>query len=133
MLAEAPGLFSTATGWPSPSVSLLPSSLHSTSLDPPGGKGATNLIGREGYVWAWTVPIDSARKRRRRRIAASIVLLKSGHDPLRRPPSPRRGPAARRRAALQDHAHRRAVRRRRRARGAGARVLLGAGHGARRD
>src|SRR4029077_19452402 len=89
MLAAAPGRFSTATGWPRPSASFAPSSRHSTSLGPPGGEGAMNLIGRLGYCAAaakGTASAKSATRARRRFMALEstrgilIAHAKSGQS-----------------------------------------------------
>ncbi len=48
MLPLAPGRFSITTGCPVASESFCPSSRQSTSLDPPGGNGATKRMGFAG-------------------------------------------------------------------------------------
>jgi hypothetical protein len=55
MLPEAPGRFSTVTGWPSRPDSHCAIKRPRMSLGPPAGKPTMRWIGRAGYDWALAV------------------------------------------------------------------------------
>src|SRR5215211_3982233 len=61
MVAAAPGLFSTTTGWPSLSCSFWLTVRASTSVNPPGTKPTIMRIGLLGY-WACAgrLPVNAA-------------------------------------------------------------------------
>jgi hypothetical protein len=53
MLPDAPGLFSTTTGWPSARDNGSTTRRAVKSVEPPGAVGTTSVIGRCGYLpWA---------------------------------------------------------------------------------
>src|SRR5512133_91756 len=79
----APARFSTTTGWPSRAASPAATRRPSRSLDPPGGKGTTSLIGRVGKAGCAsagraTAPSASPiAPRRPMRAAVSFVVISS--------------------------------------------------------
>jgi len=61
LMLEAPGRFSTVTGWPSASCTLRAVSRAVMSMAPPGGAGTMMRMGLAGKAWAPARPAHSAR------------------------------------------------------------------------
>src|SRR5689334_2705070 len=60
-MVEAPGLFSTTTGWPHILLRRSASGRASPSTPPPGGYGTISFTARDGKSWAAAWPQANAR------------------------------------------------------------------------
>src|SRR5690348_3973770 len=74
MFPDAPGLFSTITGWPSDCVSLSATARARMSVDPPGAQGTMMCTGRSGYAACARIAAreKNTALRRDRNMAASL-------------------------------------------------------------
>src|SRR4029453_7837505 len=80
MVEPPPGLYSSSTGCPSPSVISLAIGRASTSELPPGGYAMTKRIGRDGNCCAWALATSRSTTPDRR--VRSMMFSPSDRDPL---------------------------------------------------
>ena len=70
---EAPGRFSTSTGWPSRSESLGWMMRATVSLPPPGAKGTMSVTGRVGNACAKAAPVAAPNAAKSAALAMNLM------------------------------------------------------------